>query len=213
VSTDPAAVVDAALDPQGAVQIAAAALEAGRVIALATDTVYGLAARVDDAEAIRQIYELKGRPVDRRTAVLVADVAQAAGLVEMDGLASRLALRFWPGPVTIVAARRSSTAAGVGDRTTIGVRCPDDDVVRAIAARVGPLAATSANRHGMAPPVSAAAVSEIFPSIGVVIDGGDRSGGSSTVVRVDGDELTVVREGPVSEARIRAVLDEGSESP
>ena len=213
MSTDPAAVIDAALDPRGAVQIAAAALQAGQVIALATDTVYGLVARVDDAEAIHQMYELKGRPADRRTAVLVADIAQAAGLVEMEGLASRLALRFWPGPVTIVAARRASTAAGVGDRSTIGVRCPDDDVVRAIAERVGPLAATSANRHGMAPPESATAVSEVFPSIGVVIDGGDRSGGASTVVRVDGDDLTVVREGPISEARIRAVLDDGPESP
>lgn len=199
-------VFDAALDPQGAIEAAAAELDAGRVVALATDTVYGLAARVGDAEAIRQIYELKGRPADRRTAVLVAGTEQAAVLVEMDGLASRLAGRFWPGPVTIVAARRSSIAEGIGDRSTIGVRCPDDKVVRAIAERVGPLAATSANHHGMAPPVSAAAVAAVFPSIGVIIDGGDRAGGASTVVRVDGNELTVLRDGPISESRIRAAL-------
>lgn len=213
MSPDRPVVVDASLDPQGAVEAAVAELEAARVIALATDTVYGLAARVGDAEAIREIYEMKGRPADRRTAVLVADIEQAAGLVEMDGLGARLAGRFWPGPLTIVAARRSSSAAGVGDQFTVGVRCPADNVVRAIAERVGPLAATSANRHGMAPPASAAAVAVIFPSIGVVIDGGDRAGGASTVVRVEGNELTVVRDGPIGESRVRAALGGEPTSP
>ncbi len=202
-----AVVVDTGVDPRGAVEAAVSELRAGRVVGLATDTVYGLAARFDDHDAIAEIYHIKGRPDDRRLAVLVADVDQASRLVDMTGAAADLASVFWPGPLTIVAARSVPSSVGVGDRDTIAVRCPDDEIVRAIAALVGPLAATSANRHGDSPPTEALAVAELFPSIRVVLDGGELGGGASTVVSVAGEELELVRRGPIEESRLREVAE------
>jgi L-threonylcarbamoyladenylate synthase len=206
-------VLDARLDPRGASQAAISELRSGRIVGLATDTVYGLAARVDDDDAIAEIHDIKGRPDDRRLAVLVADVDQAARLVDMTGAAGDIASVFWPGPLTIVATRNPSptvgVGAGVGDQATIAVRCPDDEVVRAIAAEVGPLAATSANRHGDSPLTSASEVADMFPSIRVVLDGGERGDGASTVVSVAGDELEMIRQGPIEEYRLREVVDSG----
>ena len=202
-------IVDTSVDPRRAVEAAVAELRSGRVVGMATDTVYGLAARADDDRAIAEIYRVKDRPGDRSLAVLVADVDQAARLVAMTGAAADLAHAFWPGPLTIVASRTVPSSVGVGDESTIAVRCPDDEIVRAIAARVGPLAATSANRHGDSPPTCAADVAEIFPSIRVVLDGGERGAGASTVVSVTGDELKVIRRGPIDEPRIREVFGPG----
>lgn len=199
-------IVDSRADPDAAIGVAVAELESGHVVGLATDTVYGLAARVDDPLAIREIYELKGRPTDRRMAILVADVDQAGGLVELTEAARRLASRFWPGPLTIVAKRMPGVLTEAGDESSLGVRCPADRVVRALTAHVGAVAATSANRHGCPPATDAAGVAEAFPSLGMVIDGGERTGGASTVVSVMDDELVVVREGPISGTRLREAL-------
>jgi L-threonylcarbamoyladenylate synthase len=196
-------IIDCRGDPTGAIEAAVSELESGRVVAMATDTVYGLVARADDAEAIFRIYELKDRPPERRMAVLVADVAQAAELVELDGLAWCLASSFWPGPLTIAAPRRRSATTLAGDRSSIGVRCPAHDVVRTIAERVGPLAATSANRHGRPPETDAESVAASFPTVALVLDGGELPGAASSVVSVSGGELSVVREGPIGEDRLR----------
>jgi L-threonylcarbamoyladenylate synthase len=196
-------IIDCRRDPEDAIRAAVGELDSGRVVALATDTVYGLAARAGDNDAIRKIFELKGRPADRRMAVLVAGAEQAAQLVVMGELGGCLGTSFWPGPLTIVAPRLPTVESLAGDATTIGVRCPDDHVVRAIAERAGPLAATSANRHGRPPETNAESVAAAFPTLRLILDGGERKGNASTVVSITGEELAVVRKGPIGETRLR----------
>ena len=176
---------------------ALAALRAGKPVGVPTDTVYGLAADAGDADAIQRLFELKERPADRSIAVLVADVAAAAALVELDAPARRLAEHFWPGPLTIVAARTPTAPPHLGKGSTIGVRLPGDDVMQAIAGP-GPLAVTSANLHGGPTPSTAQGVAELFPTLGLVVDGGPRPGASSTVVDVTAAIPVVLREGPIS---------------
>ena len=186
------------------------ALRAGEPVGVPTDTVYGLAADAADAAAVQRLFELKERPSDLSIAVLVADVAGAAALVELTERARRLAEHFWPGPLTIVAARMPTAPPHLGTGTTIGVRLPDDDTVRAIA-EPGPLAVTSANLHGGPTPSAAQGVAELFPTLSLVIDGGPRPGASSTVVDMTGSTPAVLREGPVSLDEIIAVTqDPGS---
>jgi tRNA threonylcarbamoyl adenosine modification protein (Sua5/YciO/YrdC/YwlC family) len=190
-----------------AVAAAVEALQRGEVVGVPTDTVYGLAVEAGDADAIQRLFELKDRPADRSIAVLVADLAGAESLVEFTASARRLAERFWPGPLTIVAQSRPTAPAHLGTGTTIGVRLPDDKIMRAIAAP-GPLAVTSANLHGGPTPSTAQGVAEMFPALGLVIDGGPRPGASSTVVDMIGPVPTVLREGPISFDEILAVVSE-----
>ena len=184
---------------QQAAAVAAAlrALEAGQPVGVPTDTVYGLAANAANAGGIQQLFELKQRPEDRSIAVLVADVAAAAALVELNAPARRLAEHFWPGPLTIVANRTPTAPPHLGTGSTIGVRLPGDDVMRAIAGP-GPLAVTSANLHGGPTPSTAQGVADLFPTLSLIVDGGPRPGASSTVVDMTGSNPVVLREGPVS---------------
>ncbi|MFQ5556223.1 MAG: L-threonylcarbamoyladenylate synthase [Acidimicrobiales bacterium] len=189
-----------------ALAAAATELESGRPIAVPTDTVYGLAARVTDPVAIQEMLVRKQRPAERRLAVLVSGVDQAAELVEIDAGARLVLARFWPGPLTVVLPRAAGAPPDVGDAATIGVRCPDEDFVRRLADVVGSLASTSANPHGAPTPGDAAAVAGAFPSLGLVIDGGRRSSVASTVVDLTGPEPIVVRPGATSAAEIAAVV-------
>ena len=181
-----------------AVAEALAALGEGEPVAVPTDTVYGLAAGASDPSAVQKLFELKGRPAQRRIAVLVADQSSAESLVLLTPQARRLAERYWPGPLTLVADRTPDAPSHLGDGATIGVRVPDDEVVWAIAASHGPLAVTSANLHGGPTPSTAQGVAEQFPTLRLVIDGGSLPGASSTVVDVTGTTPVVLREGPIS---------------
>jgi len=172
-------------------------LRGGEPVGVPTDTVYGLAADAADADAIQQLFELKERPADRSIAVLVSDLVAAETLVHFTPQARRLAEHFWPGPLTIVAERRSGAPAHLGTGATIGVRLPDDDIMRSIAAP-GPVAVTSANLHGGPTPSTAQGVAQLFPVLSLVVDGGRRPGTSSTVLDATGTTPTVLREGPIS---------------
>ena len=186
-----------------AIAAALGALGRGEPVAVPTDTVYGLAADAANARAVREVFELKERPEDRGIAVLVADLAAAETLVELTCQARRLAQRCWPGPLTVVATRRPEAPPHLGIGDTIGVRLPDDEILRAIAGS-GPLAVTSANLHAGSTPPTAQGVAELFPTLRLVIDGGSRPGKSSTVVDVTGTAPVVLREGPVSLKEILA---------
>lgn len=174
------------------------ALRAGDAVVLPTDTVYGLAA-LPGHEA--QLHDLKGRPPSVPIAVLVADLAQVAeatGGRALPPMAARLAEQFWPGPLTLVV---PTAVAG----RTVGIRCPDQPWVRAIAAAVGPIATTSANRHREPTPATAAAAAAALDGpVAVVIDGGTLCGTASTVVDATGNEPAVLREGPIRSAAILA---------
>lgn len=187
------------------------ALRTGEPVGVPTDTVYGLAAGAGDADAIQRLFELKERPADRSIAVLVAEVGAAETLVEFTPQSQRLADRFWPGPLTVVAGRTAEAPPHLGMGDTIGVRVPDDEIVRAIAASHGPLAVTSANLHGGPTPSTAQGVAELFPTLGLVVDGGPRPGASSTVVDVTAATPVVLREGPISLDEILAATS-GSQS-
>ncbi|HEY7071463.1 MAG TPA: L-threonylcarbamoyladenylate synthase [Acidimicrobiales bacterium] len=194
-------------DIAAAVEAAARVLRAGGVVALPTDTVYGLAALPGDATHTGRLFALKGRGADVPVAVLCADVSQALGLADRDRMsdgARWIAERLWPGPLTLVLPRRDGLGYSLGQpEETIGVRCPDHDLVRALAREVGPLATTSANRHGEATPPTAGEVAAVFGAgLGLVLDGGPCAEPPSAVVDATGASWRVLRAGRVSESEL-----------
>ena len=204
-------VLDGRGDPPAreAVSRAAAALAAGGVVALPTDTVYGIAALPGLPGATDRLFVLKGRAADVPLAVLCASADQALALADPAALTDevrRIAERLWPGPLTLVLPRRPGLDYALGEPpTTVGVRCPDHAVVRALAAEVGPLATTSANRHGEPTPPTAAEVAATFGTrLALVLDGGPLPGTPSTVVDATGPDWRVLRAGELPLAAITA---------
>jgi L-threonylcarbamoyladenylate synthase len=197
------------LPPPEAIGAAAAVLAAGGVVGLPTDTVYGLAVDPRAAGAVEAVFTLKGRPDVYPLPVLVAGTEQGAQLADLTGPARLLADRFWPGGLTIVVPRRAGIDLDLGgDPATVGLRCPEHPVALTLCRRVGPLAATSANRHGEPPLASADEVVEAFPGL-FVLDGGDCRGVASTVVDATGaqeDAVSLLRAGAVPWEDIAAVL-------
>lgn len=193
-------------DDPAAVDVAAEALAAGQGVVLPTDTVYGVAALPGVAEATARLFALKNRPEAVPLAVLVADPDQAGALGAFTPVARRLADRYWPGPLTLVLRRRPAALALAlgGSPDTVGLRCPDHDFVRALARRVGPVATTSANRHGEPTPATAAeAAAALAGAIAIVIDGGPCAGVQSTVVDCTDRDLRVLRPGAITEEGLR----------
>lgn len=187
-------------DDAGVVERAAKALLGGGLVVVPTETVYGLAALASDPDATRALFDRKGRGADVPVAVLCADAEQAMALTQAaPPLAHDLAARHWPGPLTLVLPRRRGLGWVLGEPTdTIGLRCPDHDLIRALAARVGPIATTSANRHGLPTPASAAeAADQLLGAVDLVVDGGALTGTPSTVVDLTGDAPRVLRQGAV----------------
>ncbi|HET9690444.1 MAG TPA: L-threonylcarbamoyladenylate synthase [Acidimicrobiales bacterium] len=184
-------------DPASIVQ-AVAALRAGDIVGVPTDTVYGLAADPFRTGASDRIFRAKGRPRNVELPVLVADVAQALTLVaEVPERARRLMEAHWPGALTIVLPRRPDLAADLGeDDATIGIRCPDHPVPLAITRALGPVATTSANRHGDPPATTAAAVAGL-PGVDLVLDAGTCEGAPSTVLDCTGAEPRLLRAGRI----------------
>ena len=191
-------------EPARALAEAAAALRAGGVVLVPTDTVYGLAAL--SAAAVEDLFDLKGRPADRSIAVLVADRSAAESLAEsVPAPLAELVNRHWPGPLTVVLPRRQASGSRLGgDAETVGVRCPDHPWLRRLLAEVGPLAVTSANRHATPTPPEAAQVLAALlldpgtaATIAVAIDGGPCCGVASTVVAWRDGTLQVLRPGPL----------------
>lgn len=197
------------IESPAAIAEAAAALRAGALVVLPTDTVYGLAAAIT-GDAINRIFAAKQRPPERAVPVLLADVS-AAHLVtgEFPDAARRLAAAFWPGPLTIAVPRRADLPPNLTQLPTVGVRVPDHAGARAlIAAAGGALAVTSANRSDEPP---ACTLQEAIAALGnrvtLYLDGGPCPGGvPSTVITLDGGEPRVLRPGPISEAALRAAL-------
>ena len=190
-----------ASDPAG-VDAAVEALRAGLVVAVPTDTVYGVAVDLFADGAIDRLFAAKERPKDVQVPVLVAAPEDAVALIDgdVDVVARRWMERFWPGALTIVVPRaeRARHVDLGGDATTIGLRCPDHRLVRELCRTVGPLATTSANRHREPTPRDAEGVAAALgDAVSVVLDGGVCEGAPSTVVSVIGDEIALLREGRI----------------
>jgi L-threonylcarbamoyladenylate synthase len=195
--------------PAAVVAQATAVLRSGHVVALPTDTVYGLAASPAVEGATAELLALKRRAPDVPVAVLCATADEALGLADPRAVTDevrRIAARLWPGPLTLVLPRRPGLGWALGEpASTVGVRCPDHVLVRALAAEVGPLAATSANRHREPTPATAAGVAELFGAgVGLVLDGGPCTAVPSAVVDATGSRWRVLREGRVGLSDIEA---------
>lgn len=193
-----------------AVERAAEALAAGELVAFPTETVYGLGARADSAEAVAKVFALKGRPSDHPLIVHVADAAGADAFAsQVSPVARRLIDAFWPGPLTVIVGRLPGVAsAAAGGQDTIGLRCPSHPVAHALllaARRLGVpgVAAPSANRFGRISPTRASHVVDEFGDSLLVLDGGDCDVGiESTIVDCSGDRPVLLRPGQIPRERI-----------
>ncbi|HLP29644.1 MAG TPA: L-threonylcarbamoyladenylate synthase [Candidatus Didemnitutus sp.] len=188
--------------------LAADVLRGGGVIAIPTETVYGLAARITDRVALETIFRIKGRPSDNPLIVHVSSIEQARGLVSAlahDSL-ERVAGLFWPGPLTLVfpAADTVSTIITAG-LSTVAVRMPQHPIARSIIDECGsPLAAPSANKSGRPSPTTAQHVeADLGPEVRIIDGGPCRVGLESTVVRVMSDKLIVLRPGIITMQELR----------
>lgn len=200
-------------DPR-ALREAVAAIRAGDLVAVPTETVYGIACALEQ-RALDRLADAKGRPEGRAIALLVDSLEQAAALAELPTAALRLIERFWPGPLTLVLPLRDGAAlpaAVVGDDAgarTAGFRMPDHPLPRLLARTLGPLPLTSANRSGEPEARDARAVSAALGEhVGLILDAGAVRGGvasSVVAVRADGS-LRILREGALTGPRLEEAL-------
>jgi L-threonylcarbamoyladenylate synthase len=194
------------LDPNHPEQLQEAVdrLLGGGIVAIPTDTVYGLAALPTHEGALGALADLKGRDRDQPIAVLIDSVAAAIPYLQVAGALDPY-IRFWPGALTVIVRARVGDGAllppVVSMQGTVGIRKPDDRVARAlIRACGGILAVTSANRHGQGPATSAAEVAAEFGDGFLVLDGGERAGGiASTVVDATSEPPVILRRGQITE--------------
>jgi len=194
----------------GGTRAAVDALQRGGVAVVPTDTVYGLAARPDDGDAVQAVYRAKGRPAGMHLPVLAASVDQVRALgVEVTDAAEALAARWWPGPLTLAFGFGAASArpAWLKGREEVAVRIPDHGFLRGLLEATGVLLVTSANPHG-AP--TARMAGEVAASLGgsvdLIVDGGELTEVPSTLVNVRGGQAVVEREGVISRAEVDAAL-------
>lgn len=207
-------------DP-AALRRAAEHLAAGELLALPTETVYGLGARADEDAAVAKIFAAKGRPSDHPLIVHVLDAADAeAFAAELPPVARRLMAAFWPGPLTVIVPRLPGVAAAAaGGQDTVGLRCPAHPVARALMAEarrrgVLGIAAPSANRFGRVSPTRAAHVEEEFGGQVWVLDGGDCEVGiESSIVDCSRAHPVLLRPGVLTPAEIEAAAGEPLRAP
>lgn len=200
----PAASTIDAFDPMG-LDEAAKALAAGMVVGVPTDTVYGLAVDPFQPDAVRRVFALKDRPEAVPLPVLVAGWEQVDRVTgPLASAARHLADRYWPGPLTLVVPRRRGFTVDLGgspsSRSTVGLRWPAHAGMLELCRIAGPLAVTSANRHGMPPATTAEDVTRAFvgaDGLALVLDGGTCDGVPSTVVECRGPASRCLRDGAI----------------
>ena len=198
---------------------AVAILRGGGIVAVPTETVYGLAARADSDAAVAAIYRAKGRPSFNPLIVHVPDLEAVRMLAEIDERAEALAEKLWPGALTLVLPRRPdaglapAVSAGL---PTIALRCPAHPLMRALLERCGfSLAAPSANRSGAISPTEPAHVAaSLGAAVPLILDGGRCEAGiESTIVALRGDgRWEILRPGPIDRERLAGILGAGNEA-
>ena len=197
-------------DPTGRAE-AVTILRAGGVVALPTDTVYGIGVALDTPGGIERLFAAKRRPPDKGIMLLLHDAGQAAEIGVMTPAAAALAAACWPGGLTVVVPQRPDVhlpAALTGGAPTIGLRVPDHDAPRGLARGVGPLPVTSANVSGLPEATDAAGiVAQLGGGVDLVLDGGPAHGGqASTVVDCTGERPVVLRVGAVALEHVADIL-------
>lgn len=199
--------IDTRTEPERALTAACETLAQGLPVAIPTETVYGLAADATNPDAISRIYEMKGRPRFNPLICHVADFAMARRYVDFDPISQKLAQAFWPGPLTLILPMKPKSgihplaSAGLD---TLGIRMPEG-FSRAVIRRYGkPLAAPSANTSGKISPTSAEHVeADLGGKLALILDAGPAEIGlESTIIKVDGDEIRLLRPGGLDIADI-----------
>ena len=194
---------------EAAIAAAAALIVAGQPVAIASETVYGLAADATDSAAVAAIYAAKGRPSFNPLIVHVLDLAAAEAIAEFDPVARALAEAFWPGPLTLVLSLRAGAgiaAAVTAGLPTIALRVPAHRAMRALIAASGrPLAAPSANASGGISPTRAEhVVASLDGRIALVVDDGATEAGLESTIVATAGGLRVLRPGPITRETLAA---------
>jgi L-threonylcarbamoyladenylate synthase len=195
-----------------AIAAAAATLRAGQLVAFPTETVYGLGADATNGLAVAALYAAKGRPKFNPLIIHVAETAAARAIAHLTPLAERLADAFWPGPLTLVLAKRPECPVAelaTAGLDTVAVRVPAHPIAQALLRAANlPVAAPSANRSGHVSPTTAAHVeADLGDRVAMILDGGATPVGlESTVVDATGTEPVVLRLGAVSRDDLARVL-------
>jgi L-threonylcarbamoyladenylate synthase len=198
-------------DKPAAIESAIALLKEGEIIALPTDTVYGLASDAFHAPGIIKLFEAKGRESNKAISILVGSRDQAKLITNnMTKLAKKLTERFWPGALTVIVPRKESIPELISTTKNIGIRMPDHPIALELLRSFGPLATTSANLSGGSNPQSAIDVfDQLNGRIPLILNGGICPGGiPSTVVDCTGEKPVVLRIGAIPEATILAAANE-----
>ncbi len=187
-------------------------LKNSQIVAIPTETVYGLAARYDDIKAVEAIFAIKERPYFDPLICHVSDVKMLDLLVNtINPLAKKLIEQYWPGPLTLVLPKSSKVSDLItASLDTVAVRMPNHPIALEIIKEVGvPLCAPSANKFGKVSPTTGKHVEEEFDGKVAIVDGGDTSIGiESTVVRVLDDKLEILRPGRITASELRVLFPE-----
>lgn len=178
----------------------AAVLRRGGVAGVPTDTVYGIACRPDDGAALDRVYAIKRRPEGLEVGLLAAAAGDLEPLASMTPAARRLAAAHWPGALSLVVPAVPERGLAVPRRgRSLMVRVPDHPLLRELLRRTGPLAVTSANRHGEPPCATAAEVAaRLDGELDALLDGGHGGGRASTIIDCTQDPPRVLRAGPLT---------------
>lgn len=180
-------------------------LLSGGLVAFPTDTVYGVGCLAFHQQAIESIYVAKDRPIEKAIPVLIGDNEDLIKVAEeIPIFAMKLIARFWPGPLTVLVPKKPTLPEAISATSTVGVRVPDHDIARALLRLAGPMAVTSANISGQQSPTTAQQVfAQLGGRIAMIIDGGETPGGvPSTLVDCTGDEIQILREGPITKEQL-----------
>ena len=202
-------------DP-AAIRYAAEFIRRGELVAIPTDTFYGIAADPFNLMAVEQIYRVKGRPETRALPILVNSIPQAVSLArDVPYTFHKLAAKFWPGPLTLLVEASTGVPLKITANTgNVAVRWPKSVFVSALIDLVkGPVTGTSGNISGQP---ACATADELLKQMGdrlpLIIDAGETPGNlASTIVKLEGDDWAIMREGVISEELIRAALEDDTE--
>lgn len=200
-------IIDTRTEPERALAVACETLAQGLPVAIPTETVYGLAADATNPDAISRIYEMKGRPRFNPLICHVADFDMARRYVDFDPISQKLAEAFWPGPLTLILPMKPASGVhplATAGLDTLGIRMPEG-FSRSVIKRYGkPLAAPSANTSGKISPTSAQHVeADLGGKLALILDAGPAEIGlESTIIKVDGDEIRLLRPGGLDVADI-----------
>ena len=194
------------------ISVAAEELKKGNVVAIPTETVYGLAANALDPQAVAKIFKAKGRPSDNPLIIHISEIEDLEKYAFPTEIAYKLAERFWPGPLTMILPKKECIPTAVtAGLDTVAVRMPEHPVARDIISKCGlPLAAPSANISGKPSPTSAEHVSDDFSGnqyVSAVVDGGKcKCGVESTVISLCGEAPCLLRPGFITAEMLREII-------